>query len=34
MMNNVINYTLENPVKAGLVNDWQDYHGNYFVEKA
>lgn len=30
MMNNVIGYILENPVKAGLVDDWRDYPGNYY----
>ncbi len=34
MLNNVISYTLENPVKAGLVNEWEDYPGNYLVETA
>ena len=34
MLNNVISYTLENPVKAGIVENWEDYSGNYFVEKA
>ncbi|MEZ4909303.1 MAG: transposase [Saprospiraceae bacterium] len=29
MLNNVISYTLENPVKAGLVSNWEDYSGNY-----
>ena len=29
MLNNVIKYILNNPVKAGLVNNWQDYAGNY-----
>lgn len=32
MLENVINYTLQNPVKAGLVKSWEDYEGNYFVE--
>jgi len=32
MLNNVISYTLENPVKAGIVENWEDYSGNYFVE--
>ncbi len=30
MLNNVVSYTLENPVKAGLSNHWEDYPGNYF----
>ncbi len=29
MLNNVISYILENPVKAGLVQNWGDYPGNY-----
>jgi len=29
MLNNVISYILENPVKAGLVQNWEDYPGNY-----
>ena len=29
MLYNVINYTLDNPVKAGLVSNWEDYAGNY-----
>lgn len=29
MLNNVISYTLENPVKAGIVDNWEDYSGNY-----
>lgn len=29
MLNNVISYTLENPVKAGIVNSWEDFSGNY-----
>ena len=32
MLNNVITYILENPVKAGIVENWEDYSGNYFVE--
>jgi hypothetical protein len=34
MLNNVIAYTLNNPVKAGIVEHWEDYPGNYFVETA
>lgn len=33
MLNNVIAYTLNNPVKAGIVSRWEDFIGNYFVEK-
>lgn len=29
MMSNVISYILENPVKAKLVESWEDYSGNY-----
>jgi putative transposase len=29
MLNNVIIYTLENPVKVGLVDNWELYTGNY-----
>lgn len=29
MLNNVLKYILNNPVKAGLVEDWEDYRGNY-----
>jgi hypothetical protein len=29
----VINYTLQNPVKAGLVRNWQDWKGNFVSEK-
>ena len=29
MLNNVINYILENPVKAKMVEKWDDYSGNY-----
>lgn len=29
MFNNVLFYILNNPVKAGLVNKWNDYPGNY-----
>lgn len=28
--NSSINYILENPVKAGLVNSWQDWPWNYY----
>lgn len=31
MLNNVINYTLENPLKAGLVINWEDFSGNYLM---
>jgi len=24
-----VRYVLNNPVKAGLVNDWRDWRGNY-----
>jgi putative transposase len=34
MLNNVISYTLNNPVKAVIVDNWEDFPGNYFVEKA
>ena len=34
MLNSVISYTLENPVKAGIVEKWENFQGNYFVEKA
>ncbi len=27
--NRIINYTLNNPVKAGLVNEWQEWQWNY-----
>ncbi len=30
MMDNVIGYILDNPVKAGLVDDWRLYPGNYY----
>lgn len=30
-LKNTINYTLENPVKAGLVKNWYDYSGNYWA---
>ncbi len=29
MKSNVISYILENPVKAKLVESWEDYSGNY-----
>ena len=29
MLNNVISYILENPVKTKLVERWEDYPGNY-----
>ena len=29
MLNNVISYILENPVKAKLVEKWDDFPGNY-----
>jgi putative transposase len=29
MLNNVITYILENPVKAKMVDKWDDYAGNY-----
>ena len=29
MFNNVLLYILNNPVKAGIVNNWKDYPGNY-----
>jgi REP element-mobilizing transposase RayT len=32
-LHNVINYTLHNPVKAGLVRNWQDWKGNFVSEK-
>ena len=28
----IINYTLLNPVKAGIVENWKDYKNNYFTE--
>lgn len=31
MLNNVINYTLENPIKAGFVSNWEDFSGNYLM---
>ncbi len=30
MLNNVIAYILNNPVKAGICNYWKNYPGNYF----
>lgn len=32
-MYNVINYTLNNPVKAGLTSDWRLWPGNYCAEE-
>ncbi|MCF8364117.1 MAG: transposase [Prolixibacteraceae bacterium] len=32
-LHNVINYTLHNPVKAGLVRNWKDWKGNFVSEK-
>ena len=29
MLNNVISYILQNPVKAGIVKHWEDFNGNY-----
>lgn len=29
----VVKYTLNNPVKAGLVNHWQDWAGTYLAER-
>jgi putative transposase len=29
MLNNIITYILENPVKAKMVENWNDYPGNY-----
>lgn len=29
----IINYTLQNPVKAGLVNEWQDWPYTYLSER-
>ena len=31
MLYNVIGYILDNPVKARLVNTWEDYAGNYLM---
>ncbi len=31
MLTNVINYTLQNPVKVGIVRNWEDFEGNYYV---
>lgn len=31
MLNNVIGYILNNPVKAGIVNKWEDYSGNFLA---
>lgn len=30
MLNNVIAYILNNPVKAGIVDSWEDFPGNYY----
>ncbi len=30
MMDNVIGYILDNPVKAGIVDEWRLYPGNYY----
>ncbi|MGB4958746.1 MAG: hypothetical protein WBO36_04670 [Saprospiraceae bacterium] len=29
MLDNVLSYILENPVKAGLVSKWEDFPSNY-----
>jgi len=34
MLNNVITYILENPVKAKMVEKWDDYPGNYLKEES
>ncbi len=31
MLNNVIAYILNNPVKAGIVSSWEKYNGNYYI---
>ncbi len=31
MLNNMISYTLDNPVKAGLIGKWGDFPGNYLM---
>ncbi|MFT6336921.1 MAG: REP element-mobilizing transposase RayT [Halioglobus sp.] len=31
MLNKVIGYILDNPVKAGLVSTWENYAGNYLM---
>ena len=31
MLNNVIAYILNNPVKAGIVDSWENFTGNYYV---
>ena len=31
-MNNIINYILNNPVKAGLVKNWQDWKNTYLKD--
>ena len=33
MLNNVISYILQNPVKAGLVKEWEKYPYNYIMSK-
>lgn len=30
MYSNVIRYILNNPIKAGIAEKWEDYDGNYF----
>ena len=30
MLDNVISYILENPVKAGLAKEWDDYAGSFY----
>jgi hypothetical protein len=32
MLSNVINYMIQNPVKAGIVENWESYKGNYLGE--
>jgi hypothetical protein len=34
MLNIVISYTMEIPVKAGIVKNWEEFEGNYFVGTA
>jgi putative transposase len=31
MFFNVVNYILNNPIKAGIVNSWTEFKGNYYV---
>ena len=31
MLNNVISYTLENPVRAGIVKSWEDFDGAFIA---